>query len=94
MAVFPKLYKWAEGSYPLSDGMLISPDLKNPKYQVQQAAHSMMLDASSSHTDLSFRRILGVMGRRDLVIFACLECSFLIPLKTCLFLEMASAKVL
>jgi len=30
MAVFPKLYKWVEGSYPLSDGMLIFPDLKNP----------------------------------------------------------------
>ena len=48
---FQSFNKWVEGSYSLSEGMLISPDLKNPKEQVQQAAHSMMLDASSSHTD-------------------------------------------
>ena len=56
-------------SYAASDGTEISPTLRNPKKQRQQAAHIIM-DSKSlglrSHTCLIFSRISGVIGNLTL----------------------------
>ena len=53
--------RWAAGSYELSVGTVISPDLRNPKKPRQQAAHSMTV-RSDSHTTFIFLRMSGEMG--------------------------------
>ena len=47
---------------------MISPDRRNPKKAVQQAAHSIMLVGSVAlepHTSLSLSRMAGVRGRHS-----------------------------
>ena len=65
------------GSNSVSEGTTASPILRKPKKQRHEAAHS--IDASfwhgiRSHTDFSWRKIGGVIGRR---VRLCLPAVFL-----------------
>ena len=58
--------RWMAGSYDASEGTVNSAHLKKPKKATETAAHSIRLSKERApllHTDFSFNRISGVMGR-------------------------------
>ena len=77
--------RWELGSYDFSFSTVISPERQNVKNVVVDAAHNIRSSAECSllsHTPLSLRRIIGVIGRRKRDGFPCVPASILTPFKT------------
>ena len=78
--------RWTAGSYSAADGIVTSPERKNPKKQVTNAAQSIRLLKSGCWVLKSRRwialKISGVTGRRGRGRLPFLASASFIPLRT------------